>query len=186
MTQRTNRTEKLDLRLSRAAKKTLQAAATAQRKSVSEFVLDIALSEAEERLADRRVFTLEAKVNEKRHAKRISIGLLLFLTALAGCVPAGNAPPGSGPEPSPQGPKRITATIRTDGAGLWEGTGGRSLIELFTAGLVSFDAPGEPIARNAFSMKGMNSVARAFPQGPLFALSAKTWWPVGHSGSRTT
>ena len=44
MTQRTNRTEKLDLRLSRAAKKTLQAAATAERKSVSEFVLDTALS----------------------------------------------------------------------------------------------------------------------------------------------
>src|SRR3954453_10852544 len=61
MTQRTNRTEKLDLRLSRAAKKTLQAAAAAQRKSVSEFVLDTALSEAEERLADRRVFTLDAK-----------------------------------------------------------------------------------------------------------------------------
>jgi uncharacterized protein (DUF1778 family) len=61
MTQRTNRTEKLDLRLSRAAKKTLQAAATAERKSVSEFVLDTALSEAEERLADRRVFTLDAK-----------------------------------------------------------------------------------------------------------------------------
>ena len=41
MTQRTNRTEKLDLRLSRAAKQTLQAAAAAERKSVSEFVLDL-------------------------------------------------------------------------------------------------------------------------------------------------
>jgi uncharacterized protein (DUF1778 family) len=61
MTQRSNRTEKLDLRLSRAAKKTLQAAATAERKSVSEFVLDAALGEAEERLADRRVFALDAK-----------------------------------------------------------------------------------------------------------------------------
>ena len=61
MTRRTNRTEKLDLRLSRAAKQTLQAAAIAARKSVSEFVLDTALSEAEERLADRRVFTLDAK-----------------------------------------------------------------------------------------------------------------------------
>jgi uncharacterized protein (DUF1778 family) len=61
MTRRTNRTEKLDLRLSRTAKQTLQAAATAERKSVSEFVLDTALSEAEERLADRRVFTLDAK-----------------------------------------------------------------------------------------------------------------------------
>jgi uncharacterized protein (DUF1778 family) len=61
MKQRANRTEKLDLRLSRAAKQTLQAAARASRKSVSQFVLDTALSEAEERLADRRVFTLDNK-----------------------------------------------------------------------------------------------------------------------------
>lgn len=58
---RSNRTEKLDLRLSRAAKQTLRAAAVAARKSVSEFVLDSALAEAEERLADRRVFTLDPK-----------------------------------------------------------------------------------------------------------------------------
>ena len=57
--QRTNRTEKLDLRLSKSAKQTLQAAATAARKSVSEFVLETALSEAEERLADRTIFTLD-------------------------------------------------------------------------------------------------------------------------------
>jgi uncharacterized protein (DUF1778 family) len=61
MTERANRTEKLDFRLTRAAKQTLQAAASADRKSVSEFVLDSALREAEERLADRRVFTLDAK-----------------------------------------------------------------------------------------------------------------------------
>jgi uncharacterized protein (DUF1778 family) len=61
MTQRSKRTEKLDLRLSRAAKQTLQAAASAERKSVSEFVLDTALSEAEERLADRRNFALDGK-----------------------------------------------------------------------------------------------------------------------------
>ena len=61
MTQRANRTEKLDLRLSQAAKKTLQAAATAERKSVSEFVLDTALREAEERLGERRIFTLDKK-----------------------------------------------------------------------------------------------------------------------------
>jgi uncharacterized protein (DUF1778 family) len=60
-TQRTNRTEKLDLRLSKSAKQTLQAAATEARKSVSEFVLETALREAEEQLADRRVFTLGAK-----------------------------------------------------------------------------------------------------------------------------
>ena len=58
-TQRTNRTEKLDLRLSKSAKQTLQAAATASRKSVSEFVLETALNEAEERLADRTIFTLD-------------------------------------------------------------------------------------------------------------------------------
>lgn len=61
MAQRSRRTEKLDLRLSQAAKRTLQAAAAAERKSVSEFVLDTALREAEERLADRRVFTLDGK-----------------------------------------------------------------------------------------------------------------------------
>ena len=60
-TQRSTRTEKLDLRLSKAAKQTLQAAAAAARKSVSEFVLETALSEAEERLADRTVFTLDEK-----------------------------------------------------------------------------------------------------------------------------
>jgi uncharacterized protein (DUF1778 family) len=61
MAQRTNRTEKLDLRLTRAAKQTLQAAASAANKSVSEFVLETALNEAEERLADRTVFTLDEK-----------------------------------------------------------------------------------------------------------------------------
>jgi uncharacterized protein (DUF1778 family) len=60
MTTNGGRTEKLDLRLSREAKSTLQAAAVASRKSVSEFVLESALGAAEERLADRRVFTLDA------------------------------------------------------------------------------------------------------------------------------
>ncbi len=60
-TQRSNRTEKLDLRLSKSAKQTLKAAAKVARKSVSEFVLETALSEAEERLADRTVFTLDAE-----------------------------------------------------------------------------------------------------------------------------
>ena len=58
---RSNRTEKLDLRLTKAAKQTLQAAAMAARKSVSEFVLETALTEAEERLADRRIFVLDPK-----------------------------------------------------------------------------------------------------------------------------
>lgn len=54
------RSEKLDLRLRRADKLTLQAAAAASRRSVSEFVLESALARADETLADRRVFGLNA------------------------------------------------------------------------------------------------------------------------------
>jgi uncharacterized protein (DUF1778 family) len=61
MTTRSARSEKLDLRLTSEAKRTLQEAAATERKSVSEFVLETALSHAEERLADRRVFTLDRK-----------------------------------------------------------------------------------------------------------------------------
>lgn len=61
MVQRTNRTEKLDLRLTPEAKRTLQAAAGVAHKTVSEFVLETALNEASERLADRTVFTLDEK-----------------------------------------------------------------------------------------------------------------------------
>lgn len=55
-----NRTEKLDLRLTRAAKQALIAAAAADRRSVSEFVLDSALARAEETLALRQHFGLDA------------------------------------------------------------------------------------------------------------------------------
>jgi uncharacterized protein (DUF1778 family) len=58
MTTRTTRTEKLDLRLTPEAKRTLAAAANAERRSLSDFVLDSALGRAEETLADRRVFQL--------------------------------------------------------------------------------------------------------------------------------
>lgn len=58
--QRSTRTEKLDLRLSKTAKQTLQAGAAAAHKSLSEFVLDSALKEAEEHLTDRRIFLLDA------------------------------------------------------------------------------------------------------------------------------
>jgi uncharacterized protein (DUF1778 family) len=61
MTRPAHRAEKLVLRLSQVAKQALQSAATAERKSVSKFVLDAALSEAEERLADRGVFTIAGK-----------------------------------------------------------------------------------------------------------------------------
>lgn len=56
----TNRTEKLDLRLTPAAKQALIAAALADRRSVSEFVLDSALARAEETLASRQTFGLDA------------------------------------------------------------------------------------------------------------------------------
>ena len=55
------RSEKLDLRLTPAAKQALTAAAAADRRSVSEFVLDSALARAEETLAQRRHFGLTAK-----------------------------------------------------------------------------------------------------------------------------
>jgi uncharacterized protein (DUF1778 family) len=52
------RTEKVDLRLTPEAKRTLQSAAEAARQSLSEFVLESALGRAEERLPDRTRFTL--------------------------------------------------------------------------------------------------------------------------------
>ncbi len=55
------RTEKLDLRVSPAAKAKLQAAASAAHRSMSDFVMESALSRAEETLAGRRVFGLDAE-----------------------------------------------------------------------------------------------------------------------------
>jgi uncharacterized protein (DUF1778 family) len=60
MPARTTRTEKLDLRLTRDAKRALQAAASVEHRSVSEFVLESALARADEALADRRTFGLNA------------------------------------------------------------------------------------------------------------------------------
>jgi uncharacterized protein (DUF1778 family) len=57
---RTTRSEKLDLRLTRNAKRALQAAAAVSHRSVSEFVLESALARADETLADRRNFHLNA------------------------------------------------------------------------------------------------------------------------------
>ncbi len=57
----TTRSEKLDLRLTPEAKRTLNSAASAAGRSVSEFVLESALSRAEETLADRRQFGLDAE-----------------------------------------------------------------------------------------------------------------------------
>ena len=58
MAQRTNRSEKLDLRLTPAAKQTLRLAAESARESLSDFVLRSALARADEILADRRVIKL--------------------------------------------------------------------------------------------------------------------------------
>jgi uncharacterized protein (DUF1778 family) len=60
MSSRTTRSEKLDLRLTLNAKTALQAAAAASNRSVSEFVLESALARADEALADRRSFGLNA------------------------------------------------------------------------------------------------------------------------------
>jgi len=60
MPTRTGRTEKLDLRITLDSKMTLRAAAAATRRSVSEFVLESALARADEALADRRSFVLNA------------------------------------------------------------------------------------------------------------------------------
>jgi uncharacterized protein (DUF1778 family) len=53
------RTEKLDVRVSRSAKAKLQAAASASHRSMSDFVMESALSRAEETLAERRIFALD-------------------------------------------------------------------------------------------------------------------------------
>jgi uncharacterized protein (DUF1778 family) len=54
------RSEKLDIRLTPTAKRTLTTAASAAGRSVSEFVLESALARAEETLPDRRHFGLDA------------------------------------------------------------------------------------------------------------------------------
>ncbi len=54
------RSEKLDLRLTPEAKRVLNAAAAASRRSVSDFVLESALNRAQETLPDRQHFGLDA------------------------------------------------------------------------------------------------------------------------------
>ncbi len=61
MTARTNRTAKLDLRLTESAKRALQTAAEATHKTLSDFVLESALARADSVLADRQVFRLDAQ-----------------------------------------------------------------------------------------------------------------------------
>ena len=54
-----SKTQRVDLRISPAAKQMIQAAAQAQDKTVSEFLLDSGLASAAETLADRRLFILD-------------------------------------------------------------------------------------------------------------------------------
>jgi uncharacterized protein (DUF1778 family) len=55
------RSERVDLRMTPEAKRTLQQAAAVLNKTVSEFLLDSGLNAALDALADRRVFQLDAK-----------------------------------------------------------------------------------------------------------------------------
>jgi uncharacterized protein (DUF1778 family) len=54
------RSERVDLRMTPGAKRTLQQAATVKNKTLTEFLLDTGMSAAFDALADRRVFALDA------------------------------------------------------------------------------------------------------------------------------
>jgi uncharacterized protein (DUF1778 family) len=54
-----SKTARIDIRTTTAVKETLQRAAMASHKNVSEFLLDAALTAAAETLADRRLFKLD-------------------------------------------------------------------------------------------------------------------------------
>jgi len=53
------KSERIDIRTTQRVKRTLQDAATASSKTVSEFLIDSAMSRAAEVLADRRLFLLD-------------------------------------------------------------------------------------------------------------------------------
>lgn len=61
MSTKTIRSEKLDLRLTANAKLSLQTAAQASHKTLSDFVLESALARADRVLAERQVFRLDAR-----------------------------------------------------------------------------------------------------------------------------
>ena len=56
-----SKTERIDVRVSPTAKNTLQMAATQVNKTVSQFLLDAAMTAAAETLEDRRSFVLDGK-----------------------------------------------------------------------------------------------------------------------------
>jgi len=53
------KTERIDIRTTTRVKRVLQEAAAARNKTMTEFVLDVAVTEAAEVLADRRLFLLD-------------------------------------------------------------------------------------------------------------------------------
>ena len=53
------KSERIDIRTTASVKRTLQEAAAAKSKSVTEFVLDVALAEAAEVLAERRLLLFD-------------------------------------------------------------------------------------------------------------------------------
>lgn len=78
------RSERVDLRMTPAAKRTLQQAAAVANKTVSEFLLDSSLTAAFETLADRRVFQLDDKrwnafMNALAHPPKDNPGLRRLL-----------------------------------------------------------------------------------------------------------
>jgi uncharacterized protein (DUF1778 family) len=56
-----SRSERVDLRMTPAAKRTLMQAAAAEHKTLTEFLLDRGLQAAFDTLADRRTFVLDAE-----------------------------------------------------------------------------------------------------------------------------
>jgi uncharacterized protein (DUF1778 family) len=54
-----SRSERVDLRMTPSAKRTLQRAASAMNKTLTEFLLDSGMHAAHETLADRRTFVLD-------------------------------------------------------------------------------------------------------------------------------
>ncbi len=56
-----SRSERVDLRMTPAAKRTLMQAATAENKTLTEFLLDRGLQAAFDTLADRRTFVLDGE-----------------------------------------------------------------------------------------------------------------------------
>jgi uncharacterized protein (DUF1778 family) len=60
-----SKTERIDLRASLAAKELLRDAAAICHKSISEFILDASLAQANQTLANRRVFKLDDKAWEE-------------------------------------------------------------------------------------------------------------------------